>query len=118
MKTETSKTVVSARRWAGAFGALLLSTIAAPAGAVGTAGQGESVVSRECRSCHLSAPAQRLEGQPPLFADIVKARTYQRGAFVDFLLRKPHYPMPPRGLTVEDVDNIVAYFETLGYWRD
>jgi cytochrome c len=80
--------------------------------AAGDPDAGADVALRWCTSCHLirpSATAPVPQG-PPTFTAMARERTPD--ALRGFLAR-PHAPMPPIDLSRADIDNLIAYIETL-----
>ncbi len=78
----------------------------------GDVSAGADVATRWCTGCHLIHPAASgpaVQG-PPAFDQL--ARTRAPEALRSFLTR-PHRPMPPLELSRADIDNLVAYIESL-----
>lgn len=91
------------------FGAVLIGPSAL---AAGDPDAGAALAMRWCTSCHVvrqldSGPV--VQG-PPTFQAMARERTPD--ALRTFLAR-PHDPMPPLELSRADIENLIAYLETL-----
>lgn len=77
-------------------------------------GRGEQLALQWCRDCHLTGPNQTngTDAAPP-FAVIAKAPV-SSGGDLRAWLADPHPPMPKLDLTVREIDDLVAYIESLG----
>jgi len=90
--------------------ALLLAPGAASAG--GDAARGEAYAQIWCANCHLVDPAHAGKDSAPPLAEIArrgKPDQLQARAF----LNAPHPPMPNFDLARQQVDDIVAYLNSL-----
>jgi cytochrome c len=95
--------------------AAVLNLIALPAVAAVDAEAGKGIVESQCRSCHFSDVVPPADGVPPGFRDIIQQRKLTRNAFRHFVT-EPHYPMPPKPLSLSQIEDLVAYFDSAGYW--
>ena len=89
--------------------------MASPALASGNADEGEALVHQECEQCHLRDVTPRAPESPPAFRDVVRGHKFDRDDFRSFL-RRAHYPMPPKALSTSQIEDLIAYFDRLGYW--
>lgn len=102
-------------RWTCLFA--LLSLLAAPALAAGDPDAVRGLLADRCADCHaipgysagtpdtgLSAPAFEVMANDPAVYTEERVRAF---------LQKPHWPMTGFTLSPTDVDNILAYLETL-----
>ena len=92
--------------------ALVLITFAAPALSQGDAVVGKQTAESWCGSCHLiDGVGPAIDGAPPFRSianDPVKTNTYFKT-----WLTNPHYPMPNVELSRRQIDDLVAYIESL-----
>jgi mono/diheme cytochrome c family protein len=81
------------------------------ASAAGAPEQGHTLAKTWCASCHAVEPGgvQRDAPAPP-FASVATRRPDQLRAF----LNAPHPPMPNFNLSRSQIDDIVAYIQSLG----
>ena len=76
--------------------------------------RGGEIAERWCASCHIvdnkgtGTAADRAPPFPGLSADLTKTPSYLRG-----FLTVPHYPMPDLQLSNQDIDDLVAYIDSL-----
>jgi mono/diheme cytochrome c family protein len=92
--------------------ALGLATFALPAMAAADAEAGRQLVLRSCSSCHaLNASNRATDGAPPL--SFLAKDNKARPAWVRGWLMDPHPPMPTIVLNRAQIDNIIAYLNTL-----
>lgn len=104
------------RLGAGAFVAVaFLNFVAFAAMAAGDAEAGKGIVEGQCRSCHISDNLPPAKGTPPGFREIIKQHKLTRNEFRRFVT-EPHYPMPPKPLSLSQIEDLVAYFDGAGYW--
>ena len=92
------------------FSLVLAAPTAHPARADAT--KGSQIAQLWCDSCHVTGgtPAGKLQQGPPSFSTIAHARTVdQLRAF----LSHPHGAMPDLSLTRAEINDLVAYIETL-----
>ena len=91
--------------------ALLLAPLAA---AAGDAAAGEEMARRWCAECHLigSAPAATvIDGAPPFTA--IANDPEKDGAYLRTWLFDPPPPMPKLELSRREIEDLVAYIESL-----
>jgi mono/diheme cytochrome c family protein len=92
--------------------ALLASSIPALAAPAGDAGAGRQLVLRSCSSCHdTGTTATATDGAPPL--SYIAKDNKQRPAWIRGWLMDPHPPMPGIMLSRKQVDDIIAYLNSL-----
>jgi cytochrome c len=95
--------------FAGLLG-MIQSADGAPAS--GNAAAGRDLVTRSCISCHAQNDAGKAtDGAPPL--SFIARDNKQRPAFIRGWLMDPHPPMPGIMLSRQQIDNIIAYLESL-----
>jgi cytochrome c len=93
-----------------AFFGMIQSADAAPA--PGNAAAGRDLVMRSCISCHApNDTGKATDGAPPL--SFIARDNKQRPAFIRGWLMDPHPPMPGIMLSRQQIDNIIAYLESL-----
>lgn len=90
---------------------------AVPASATGVADAARSIVVEHCAACHLVPDVNPGARAPmpgaPAFQDIAdNPATYTHERITAFL-RQPHFPMKRITLSPSDIENLVAYFESL-----
>jgi len=95
--------------------AMALTLMASTAQAAGDADAGKALIEGQCRSCHFSDMAPPAKGAPPGFREIIQLHKLTRNAFRRFVA-EPHYPMPPKPLSLSQIEDLVAYFDRAGYW--
>ena len=89
-----------------------LTTFALPALAAADAQAGRDLVLRSCASCHaLNASGRASDSAPPL--SFLAKDNKARPAWVRGWLMDPHPPMPNIMLNRAQIDNIIAYLNTL-----
>ena len=87
-------------------------TIPGMAATAGDAKQGQQLVERSCSSCHATnVTATVADGAPPL--SFIAKDNKARPAWIRGWLMDPHPPMPGIMLSRQQVDNIIAYLNTL-----
>ena len=92
--------------------AVLTSSIPALAAPAGDAGAGRQLVLQSCSSCHAAGvTATVTDGAPPL--SFIAKDNKQRPAWIRGWLMDPHPPMPGIMLSRKQVDDIIAYLNTL-----
>jgi mono/diheme cytochrome c family protein len=86
---------------------------AAPAyAATGSADAGRQLVMRSCTSCHApEATTSATDGAPPL--SYISKDIKERPAFIRGWLMDPHPPMPGIMLSRQQIDDIIAYLNSL-----
>ena len=91
----------------------VLAAIALPAAAAtGSADAGRQLVLRSCTSCHATnATTAATDAAPPL--SFVARDNKQRPAWVRGWLMDPHPPMPGIMLSRQQIDDIIAYLNSL-----
>ena len=101
-------------RLASLFITLALGVIAAPvlAAPAGNAEAGRDLVMRSCISCHApDASKSASDGAPPL--SFVARDNKTNPAWIRGWLMDPHPPMPGIMLSRKQIDDIIAYLNTL-----
>ena len=97
------------------FAGLLFLVLFATVGRVyaGDAEQGEVIARTWCAACHIVADDQTSGSvDVPTFHTIANTRGYTRRDLSTFLA-DPHPKMPPMPLSNREIDDIVAYLESL-----
>jgi mono/diheme cytochrome c family protein len=89
---------------------LLACLAAAPALAAGDAKQGRIVAERWCTSCHAAGRAPTTSDSAPALAVIARQRSPEQ---LRVWLTEPHAPMPNLSLSRREIDDLVAYIESL-----
>lgn len=100
-----------------AAGVVALAAAIAPAQAAGIADAARPIAAEHCAACHLVPDVNPGARAPmpgaPEFQDIAdNPDTYTSGRLRTFL-RQPHFPMKRITLSPSDIENLVAYFESL-----
>ncbi|HXJ01770.1 MAG TPA: cytochrome c [Micropepsaceae bacterium] len=91
------------------FLAFAVPAVAAPAG---NADEGRQLVTRSCSSCHATGDATTAaDGAPPL--SYIAKDIKERPAWIRGWLMDPHPPMPGIMLSRKQVDDIIAYLNSL-----
>jgi cytochrome c len=89
-----------------------LVAVAFPALAAANAEAGRQLVLNSCSSCHaINANNRATDGAPPL--SFLAKDNKARPAWVRGWLMDPHPPMPTIVLNRAQIDNIIAYLNTL-----
>ena len=91
----------------------LLLVLLVPVAAHADAAEGERLARQWCANCHViddSGPATTIPQGPPSFRII--AGHLDPGQMRSFLTH-PHGAMPDLGLTRAEIDNLIAYIESL-----
>jgi mono/diheme cytochrome c family protein len=92
-----------------AFFALAMPAIAATAG---NADDGRQLVTRSCSSCHATgATSTAVDGAPPL--SFIAKDIKERPAWIRGWLMDPHPPMPGIMLSRKQIDDVIAYLNSL-----
>jgi mono/diheme cytochrome c family protein len=95
-----------------AVATLLASIVPAIAAPAGNAKEGQRLVEQSCSSCHATqVTATVADGAPPL--SYIAKDNKVRPAWIRGWLMDPHPPMPGIMLSRQQVDNIIAYLNTL-----
>jgi cytochrome c len=92
--------------------AILLTGIAGPAFAAADANAGRDLVMRSCSTCHATTGAQRASDTAPPLSFLAKDNK-TRPAWIRGWLMDPHPPMPNITLSRAQIDNIIAFLNTL-----
>jgi mono/diheme cytochrome c family protein len=81
--------------------------------AAGNPAAGKALAERWCASCHLVTPEQAsATTEAPPFAEIAK-RSPEEIEALEVFLTAPHPPMPPVSLTRREIQDVIAYIESL-----
>jgi mono/diheme cytochrome c family protein len=98
------------RLWKLSLGLAILAAL--PAYAAGNADAGRQLVTRSCISCHAQeASTVATDGAPPL--SFITKDNRDRPAWVRGWLMDPHPPMPGIMLSRQQIDDIIAYLNSL-----
>jgi mono/diheme cytochrome c family protein len=89
-----------------------LVAVAAPASAAGDAQAGHALAQVWCSSCHVVDTSGQGRDTAPPFAAIAKQRAADR-AWLRGWLTSPHPPMPNFNLSRKEIDDLIAYLESL-----
>ena len=92
--------------------AVIFTAVASPAVGAGDADRGNVLVNRWCTSCHAVDELHAGRGVAPPFATIAKNSGRSR-SWVRAWLMSPHPSMPDLSLSRTEIDDIVAYFDSL-----
>jgi mono/diheme cytochrome c family protein len=100
-------------RYLAMIGMLLLATPATSATTrAGNANAGRDLVARSCTTCHaLSETATASDGAPPL--SYIARDNKVRPAWIRGWLMDPHPPMPGIMLSRQQINDIIAYLDSL-----
>ena len=95
------------------MGVLLVATSATYAATnAGNANAGRDLVLRSCTSCHaVSETTKASDGAPPL--SFIARDNKQRPAWIRGWLMDPHPPMPGIMLSRQQINDIIAYLDSL-----
>jgi|SRR6185437_13689138 len=93
--------------------ASILASLVGPAiAATGDAEAGRALVLRSCTSCHATnSTSAATDGAPPL--SFVARDNKQNPAWIRGWLMDPHPPMPGIMLSRKQIDDVIAYLNTL-----
>jgi mono/diheme cytochrome c family protein len=91
---------------------LLCAGYAWPATAAGDAQSGRLLAQQWCSNCHIVGPSTQGPDTAPPFPAIAR-RHPQNDGWVRSWLSTPHPPMPDFNLGRQQIDDIVAYLESL-----
>lgn len=98
------------------FVALAAASAAAGAEAAGKPESAKGLVVEHCSDCH-AVPGYSAQGLPTLDAPPFQAIADDPDTYTETRLRRfliqPHWPMRQFRLSASDIDNIVAYIESL-----
>jgi len=75
---------------------------------------GEKVANDWCSSCHLVASDQTTGGDSAPTFDSIAETSAERSSDLQAWLADPHPPMPNLDLTVREIDDLLAYIDSLG----
>lgn len=92
--------------------AMVLTTALPLAARAADADKGRAIARQWCASCHIVEAGQPGGDAAPPFATIANDRTRSPGALRAWLAN-PHPPMPNLHLSRGEIDDVVAYLETL-----
>jgi cytochrome c len=84
--------------------------ISGPALADGNAENGRRAAERWCTSCHAVSRAAAASDAAPAFSALARERSPEQ---LRLWLSEPHPPMPNLSLTRGEVEDIVAYLQSL-----
>jgi mono/diheme cytochrome c family protein len=96
---------------------LLTVSIAHPVRAQGDPDAARGIIAEHCTTCH-EVPGFPMHGNsaalvgPPFQSIADQPTVYTRDKITEFL-RQPHYPMTKFVLSSSDIDNLVAFIESL-----
>jgi mono/diheme cytochrome c family protein len=94
------------------FVAILILSFSSSARAGGTTQAGQVLAERWCASCHLVTSGQtQASADVPSFVSV--ARKTEKLDWLTGFLAEPHPPMPNLSLTRQEIQDLVAYFESL-----
>lgn len=77
----------------------------------GDIGQGKVIAETWCASCHTVSARMSGSDSAPTFYGIANAPDFSAAAARKFMA-EPHPPMPRLDLTLQQIDNLVAYLKT------
>ena len=81
--------------------------------AAGNAERGQEIAERWCAACHLVSPEQeRASADVPTFMSIAQGSQGDLG-WLEAFLADPHPVMPDMSLTRQEIQDLVAYFDSL-----
>jgi mono/diheme cytochrome c family protein len=94
-----------------------MSVLPAHAGAAGDANAAKGIVAEHCVACHevpgYSSKAGAAELGAPPFATIANDPQHYDPKELENWLRRPHWPMQQFMLSDRDIDNLLAFIESL-----
>ncbi|MEO1207396.1 MAG: cytochrome c [Pseudomonadota bacterium] len=78
------------------------------------AARGQVLAERLCATCHVVGPTQTgaATAGPPTFASIANRPGQTRERILNVLIA-PHPPMPNVQMTLHEIDDIIAYLDTM-----
>ncbi|HMK68317.1 MAG TPA: cytochrome c [Stellaceae bacterium] len=82
------------------------------ANAAGNAQYGRTIAQNRCSSCHVVEPNQKGGDTAPPFAEIARKHANDM-SWVRTWLTDPHPPMQGIALSREEIDDIVAFLQSL-----
>ncbi len=96
------------------FGTVLLILSAASGAAAGAdTGHGENLARQWCSSCHLATSDQASGGDSAPTFEAIAETAAERTSDLRAWLADPHPPMPNLDLTRYEIDDLLAYIESL-----
>lgn len=96
-----------------ALGACLLCLLPSLAVAVeGAAAHGQTLARQWCSGCHLVEPGNTASDVAPSFSQIAQNRALTPDRLRNWL-SDPHPPMPNLSLSRDEIEALVAYFDSL-----
>ncbi len=93
------------------FVAIAVGALAPPAAAAGQPEAGWQLARRWCTGCHVVDTAGHGTDAAPPFATIARERKDRR--WVRAWLEAPHPPMPNMSLSRGEIDDVIAYLDSL-----
>jgi cytochrome c len=97
---------------ASSFAALMMFSSVARARASGDPGAGLKLARQWCTGCHVVEPAGRGGDSGPPFLQIANRPSRTR-ASMEAWLTDPHPPMPNLSLSRREIEDVIAYIDTL-----
>jgi mono/diheme cytochrome c family protein len=91
---------------------LLLAVATGPALAAGDAQAGRQLAQQWCTGCHVIDSSTQGADTAPSFPSIASRSAHDHG-WVRAWLMAPHPPMPNLSLSRQQIDDVVAYLDTL-----
>ena len=92
--------------------ATMAMAVSLPAWAAGNAEAGRQIVEHSCTSCHAGAESSAAADAAPPFAEIARHNKANR-TWVRTWLTGPHPPMQGIDLSRRQIDDVVAYLNSL-----
>ncbi|MEM8813230.1 MAG: cytochrome c [Pseudomonadota bacterium] len=88
-------------------------TSVGPASAFGDSGEGRKIATQWCSACHVVSESQLSASAavPPFSA--IKRRHEGKMDFLEAFLTQSHPQMPDMNLTYQEIQNLIAYFDSL-----
>lgn len=102
----------SRRRELSALATVLCLSSVSPAMAAGNAQAGHELAQRWCTSCHIIDPSGRGPDTGPPFPTVAQ-RSKDDRSWVRAWLADPHPPMPNFNLSRQQIDDLMAYLDSL-----
>jgi mono/diheme cytochrome c family protein len=90
----------------------LLGSLISPALAAGDPDMGRQLAERWCASCHVIEPSNRASDAVPSFPSLAE-QARKNPSWTKAWLTAPHPPMEGIQLSRREIDDIVAYLQTL-----
>lgn len=76
--------------------------------------QGETLAGQWCSSCHLIGTDQAAGGDSAPPFSVIAETAADRTDELEAWLADPHPPMPNLNLTIHEIDDLLAYIQSLG----